>query len=328
MNKQDIQTVLNALQNSQLFVQASSNINVLEGFGQQLDDADEAIALLRAFLAEPSEAEHEAVAWSEWAIDEYLEEYSLIGDDGDYTPSDDEKFVIKDAIIGFMSATPETKNSPRIEDIQQAVARGWCSDRNLLKRMDSDLATDIAYQVAALLFTHPAPNKPLESDKDFCQAIAERDEYHDMADKLAEGIALHFDGDIGEHSSSNSPWDRALDLLDSAACAETMRLTRPAKPEPSEPKPYCCYCESDNEGIRSTYFDQTCEGCVKRMTHPAKPSPLTNGEIFNLADPFGAFQYGDAQGDKRLAFARAIEAAVWAKFAAVKQDEAIKEKFE
>ena len=55
MNKQDIQTVLNALQNSQLFVQASSNINVLEGFGQQLDDADEAIALLRAFLAEPSE---------------------------------------------------------------------------------------------------------------------------------------------------------------------------------------------------------------------------------------------------------------------------------
>ena len=55
MNKQDIQTVLNALQNSQLFVQASSNINVLEGFGQQLDDADEAIAILTAALAEPSE---------------------------------------------------------------------------------------------------------------------------------------------------------------------------------------------------------------------------------------------------------------------------------
>lgn len=155
MNKQDIKTVLNALQNSQLFVQASSNINVLEGFGQQLDDADEAIALLRAFLAEPSEA----VAWTESAIDEYLSDYSLPGDDGDYTPTDDEKFVIKDAIIGFMSPTPETKNSPRIEDIQQAVARGWCSDRNLLKRMDSDLATDIADQVAALLFTHPA-SKP------------------------------------------------------------------------------------------------------------------------------------------------------------------------
>lgn len=57
MTHDQIQTVLNALQNSQLFVQASSNINVLEGFGQQLDDADEAIALLRAFLAEPSEAD-------------------------------------------------------------------------------------------------------------------------------------------------------------------------------------------------------------------------------------------------------------------------------
>lgn len=64
-----------------------------------------------------------------------------------------------------------------------------------------------------------------EPDKDFTQAITERDEYHDMADKLAGGIALHFDGDIGEHSSSNSPWDRALDLLDSAACSETMRLS-------------------------------------------------------------------------------------------------------
>ena len=138
MTRDQIQTVLNALQNSQLFVQASSNINVLEGFGQQLDDAYEAIALLRAFLAEPSE-------------DEYLSGYSLCGDDGDYTPTDDEKFVIKDAIIGFMSETPETKKYPSIEDIQQAVALGWCSDRNLLKRMDSDLATDIADQVYALL---------------------------------------------------------------------------------------------------------------------------------------------------------------------------------
>jgi hypothetical protein len=76
--------------------------------------------------------------------------------------------------------------------------------------------------------THPAPSKP-EPDKDLIQALTERDEYHEMADKLAEGIALHFDGDIGEHSSSNSPWDRALDLLDSAACAETMRLS--SKPE-------------------------------------------------------------------------------------------------
>lgn len=30
----------------------------------------------------------------------------------------------------------------------------------------------------------------------------------------------------------------------------------------------CPYCTSDNPAIRSTYYDQTCEGCVKRMGQP------------------------------------------------------------
>lgn len=34
---------------------------------------------------------------------------------------------------------------------------------------------------------------------------------------------------------------------------------------------------------------------------------LTEEEVFNLAAPFGAFEYGDAQGHKRLAFANAVE---------------------
>ena len=135
MNKQDIQTVLDALKTS---------AHYLIGYSEHREAA---ITICEAALAEPSEP----VAWTESAIDEYLSGYSLIGDDGDYTPTDDEKFVIKDAIIGFMSETPETKKYPSIEDIQQAVALGWCSDRNLLKRMDSDLATDIADQVYALL---------------------------------------------------------------------------------------------------------------------------------------------------------------------------------
>ena len=37
---------------------------------------------------------------------------------------------------------------------------------------------------------------------------------------------------------------------------------------------------------------------------------LTDEQIYRDAEPFGAFQYGDAQGHKRLAFARAIEAEV------------------
>ena len=36
---------------------------------------------------------------------------------------------------------------------------------------------------------------------------------------------------------------------------------------------------------------------------------MTDDEIFALAEPFGAFEFGDAQGGKRLGFARAVLAA-------------------
>ena len=74
-----------------------------------------------------------------------------------------------------------------------------------------------------------------------------------------------------------------LDALSVVAPADPLSMSRlklarnllqAALTEPSEPKPYCCYCESDNDGIRSTYFDQTCKDCVKRMTHPAPSNHL------------------------------------------------------
>lgn len=37
----------------------------------------------------------------------------------------------------------------------------------------------------------------------------------------------------------------------------------------------------------------------------AKPEPLSEAEILGLAEPFGAFEFGDSQGHKRLGFARA-----------------------
>ena len=36
---------------------------------------------------------------------------------------------------------------------------------------------------------------------------------------------------------------------------------------------------------------------------------MTDRELLDLAEPFGEFQYGDAQGHKRIAFARAVLAA-------------------
>ena len=37
-----------------------------------------------------------------------------------------------------------------------------------------------------------------------------------------------------------------------------------------------------------------------------QPEDMTDEQILEVAEPFGAFEYGDAQGDKRVDFARAI----------------------
>ena len=182
MTKTDIQTVLDAMHIVDSCVGLKNYFHDKpDGTERRLDRVvDDAIAILTAALAEPSEP----VAWTESAIDEYLSGYSLIGDDGDYTPTDDEKFVIKDAIIGFMSATPDcwdTAAYPALEDaiieakawehctnedcahpatskpaplpeltreeLLGAIARGWCTERNAYKTMDVELAEDIAEAV-------------------------------------------------------------------------------------------------------------------------------------------------------------------------------------
>lgn len=51
------------------------------------------------------------------------------------------------------------------------------------------------------------------------QVMTERDAYHDMADKLAVGIATHFCVAIGDHSSANCPWTNALVWLTSPPAA-------------------------------------------------------------------------------------------------------------
>ncbi|CAB3717751.1 hypothetical protein LMG26219_06339 [Achromobacter marplatensis] len=63
------------------------------------------------------------------------------------------------------------------------------------------------------LIEQPRPS----DDKLWDQTLAERDEYHDMADKLANAIADHLLVEIGEHSSSNCPWMRALEAIENAA---------------------------------------------------------------------------------------------------------------
>jgi hypothetical protein len=63
-----------------------------------------------------------------------------------------------------------------------------------------------------------APIPPAqEADQELMQVIAERDQYHEWADKLADAIAERFGVDIGEHSNLNSPWSNALEAIEAPA---------------------------------------------------------------------------------------------------------------
>jgi len=70
-------------------------------------------------------------------------------------------------------------------------------------------------------------------DKQLEEVMTERDEYHNMADKLANAIADHLLVEIGEHSSSNCPWMRALEAIENAApqAGEAVRDAGIAAPE-------------------------------------------------------------------------------------------------
>jgi hypothetical protein len=55
------------------------------------------------------------------------------------------------------------------------------------------------------------------------KTLKERDDYHDMADKLAQAIGAYFNVEIGEHSNLNCPWLQALEAIESAEPAEAAR---------------------------------------------------------------------------------------------------------
>ncbi|WP_428956137.1 hypothetical protein [Streptomyces sp. cg35] len=65
-------------------------------------------------------------------------------------------------------------------------------------------------------FTHACPwcqieDLKVKAERDLDEVMKERDEYHEVADKLADAVApIEV---IGEHSSMNDPWANALDLI-------------------------------------------------------------------------------------------------------------------
>ena len=76
-------------------------------------------------------------------------------------------------------------------------------------------------------FTHHEPGIPMvgcpgclidQLDSALDRTMAQRDQYHEVADKLAEAIAAHMREEIGEHSSANNPWANALQLIEGSYC--------------------------------------------------------------------------------------------------------------
>ena len=66
----------------------------------------------------------------------------------------------------------------RSEQILGAVARGWCSEKNSHKTMDSDLATAIASEIERLLRTDQYPRLGCATTREMLDEIANRIEIH------------------------------------------------------------------------------------------------------------------------------------------------------
>ncbi len=76
-------------------------------------------------------------------------------------------------------------------------------------------------------------------DDELTQALIERDETEAIADELAQAIAQITGADIGEHTSANCPWRRALDAAEDFLCHP------PAAPVQEQGQScYCPNCEA------------------------------------------------------------------------------------
>ena len=69
-------------------------------------------------------------------------------------------------------------------------------------------------------------------------------------------------------------------------------------------------CRIDNGRVVAVDWDGVNDNCPTPLyTTPPTRELLSEETIYELAEVFGEFAYGDAQGHKRIGFARAIEQA-------------------
>ncbi|GAB1828696.1 hypothetical protein [Achromobacter xylosoxidans] len=188
------------------------------------------VARLRAPVAD------ERAAFEAWALTEFTHPFMvpdpLIEDpdgSGDYVNRDVQMAWagFQQACAALASAPVAGEAQPPTDDELRGLAVKYDVSQDAMRRWHF---RDVVPLLREALALYAAPQARPSDDKLWDQTLTERDEYHDMADKLANAIADHLLIEIGEHSSSNCPWMRALEAIENAAPQASAEdaLTAPA----------------------------------------------------------------------------------------------------
>jgi len=174
----------------------------------------------------------------------------------------------------------------------------------------------------------PAPGGPYKTAEELFAALnaqpqeQQRSSFADLERICAESYQV-----VGWLASECGLFDheqviKALDNLSEQRLVHDDVLPfNPQRAQPQEQKPgFMRQIDAARERVAALPDHLRVEAAATfpTMQPQEQREPLTDEQIFELADPFGEFQFGDAQGHKRLAFARAIERAhgIGAAFAA------------
>lgn len=111
--------------------------------------------------------------------------------------------------IGSTSRVQESQVEAVLDRAETAYA--WCC-RGAEDLPPLSVREHFNYDVPELLTAVKRLTAELaRSERDETRAITDRDDNHEIADKLAEAIARLTGKEIGEHSSANDPWQNALE---------------------------------------------------------------------------------------------------------------------
>jgi 5'-deoxynucleotidase len=172
-------------------------------------------------------------------------------------PTEREVLEVMDALLGFYSKELKRSDDPADKLTMRQV------------RLEAEKACRAFLAVSAT----PAigPSEKEQQMEQHAEALGWLEDTRRDLVRLREAVAAlyfaaywHPDRDVDEQGL----WTAVRDAAGITPGQTGARLGPDRSPVSAMGRSECPYCTSDNEAIRSTYYDQTCEGCVKRMGRP------------------------------------------------------------